>query len=269
MREDLVTTTALDTTDALIICAEALAQELNCPYKPRAGRAFPKLFAAHPGVTRALVVQSERLLLAHVGGTTLVYHPNIAYLRMMNVAQGQRDLLLEATGVRAGDRVLDATLGYAAEAILCASVTGDAGMVDGVESVSELGILVRDGLQSVVTHGDLVNAAMRRVRVVHLGGHLEYLKSCPDGFYDIVCFDPFFPTVMEGSEAMMNPLRAFGDVSELTAEAVGEARRVAKRCVTIKSPRRLQDWSRFGDVRIVDSRSGKVVYGVLDGAGSS
>lgn len=265
LRTDLFVTTALGSSDEQIVRAQNYGRELNAPVVARRHFGLPKLFAAQPHAERAFVVQQERVTLFHRNGAQIFYHPNIAYLRLSNLVRGQRDLLLDALQLRPGERVLDATLGYAAEAILCAHAIGEIGVVDGIESVPELGVLVRDGLQTVVTNGAQINEAMRRVRVVHLGHHLDYLRRCATGEYDVVCFDPFFPHAVDGSQPI-GPLRAFGDLSSLTREAVDEARRVARRVVSIKAARNQDNLDDYGLVRRVTSW-GKVIYGVLPGSG--
>lgn len=266
-RPDLIVTAALRSKPTLESRAREVAQELNAAYVTRRDNGLPKLFAAHPEAERVLVVQSGRLLLVSRSGEELFYHPNTAFLRLGNLLRSGRDLLIEAAAIGPGDSVLDATLGYASEAILCAHAVGDSGEVHGVEAVPELGVLVREGLQSVVTAQALLNDAMRRVRVVHLAHHLDFLRACPTGRYDVVCFDPFFDEILPRSETM-SPLRAFGTHEKLLPEAIAEARRVARRRVVIKAARKPGALEEFGVTATYESRQGKVVYGILPGSGA-
>jgi hypothetical protein len=164
--------------------------------------------------------------------------------------------------------VLDATLGYASEAILCAHAVGESGVVHGIEAVPELGVMVREGLQTVTTDHKALNAAMRRVRVMHLGDHHEYLRRCSGGTYDVVCFDPFFDIVLEGQQQIA-PLRHFGHHGPLLPEALVEARRVARRRVVVKAARWSDTLDQLGIAERVESRSGKVAYGVVPGSGAN
>jgi hypothetical protein len=107
---------------------------------------------------------------------------------------------------------------------------------------------------------------MRRVRVVHLGHHLDFLRGCAPGSYDAVCFDPFFGEVLAASETFA-PLRRFGDHAPLLREALDEARRVARRRVVVKAVRWADTLDALGVTERVDSRGGKVTYGVLPGSG--
>jgi hypothetical protein len=265
LRSDLGITTALSPSPELLERARGVADELHAPILSRRGVGFPRLFELHPDLSRLLVVQTNRLMLVQRTGEALFYHPNTAYLRLGNVLRGGRDLLLEAAALGPGDSVLDCTLGYAAEAILCAHVVGESGEVHGVEAVPELGIVVREGLKTVVTDHHAVNEAMRRVSVVHLGHHLEYLRACPARRYDVVCFDPFFEEVLRNSQTFA-PLRAFGEHSALLPEAIQEARRVARRRVVVKAVRWAETLPALDVTEVVTSRSSKVAYGVLPAA---
>lgn len=266
LRADLFVTTSLKPSALREARARALAEELGAVFVPRRDLGLPRLFGEKPDARSALLVQNDRLLLVSRAGDEIFYHPNMAFLRLGNLLRGGRDLLVEAAALGPGDRVLDATLGYAGEAILCAHVVGETGEVHGVEAAPELGVLVREGLQTVVTGHRALNAAMRRVHVVHLGHHLDYLRACPPGRYDVVCFDPFFDEILPDSETLA-PLRAFGSHAPLLPETLAEARRIARRRVLVKAAR----WSRtledLGITERYDSKSGKVAYGVLPGSG--
>lgn len=261
-RTDLFVTTAMSPSPEMRTRADALAHELNATTLSRRVGGMTKLWAKRPAATIALVVQSDRLVLMHRSGVEMFYHPNMAFLRLGNVLRGSPDTLLSAADLAPGDSVLDCTLGYASEAILCAHVVGETGEVHGIEAVPELGIVVREGLQTVETAQTKLNDAMRRVRVVHLGNHLDYLRACPTYRYDVICFDPFFDETLEGSEQFA-PIRSFGDSSPLSPEAVEEARRIARRRILVKATRRSPLLETLGIAERYESRGGKVVYGVL------
>lgn len=261
-RTDLFVTTAAQETPALREHASALAEELNCAVLSRRGLGMPALFASHPDAQRAVVVQTNRLLLVDRAGHSFFQHPNMGYLRFGHVSAGGQDTLIEATGPVPGDAILDCTLGYASEATLLAYVVGDSGEVHGIEAVPELGVVVRAGLQTVTTERPVLNEAMRRVRVVHLGPHLEYLRACPDGRYDVVYFDPFFESVLEDSQPFA-PIRVFGHHSRLAPEAIREAIRVARRRVVVKTTRWSETFAELGITERLESRNGKVAYGIV------
>ncbi len=263
-RQDLVVTTGLTQTPDIKERAARFAQELGAPIARRNKKGLPELFAMHPNAQRALVVQAAgRLLLVARTGEEFFYHPNMAFLRLRNYERGDKDSLLEATQFQTGERVLDATLGFASEAILSAYAVGETGQVDGIEAVPELGIVVREGLQTVETASATVNEAMRRVHVVHLGDHLPFLLACPTGAYDVICFDPFFDEILKNSETF-EPLRAFGDHSKLLPAALYEARRIATRRVLVKASKYTNALDELGATQFYSARAGKVIYGIFD-----
>jgi len=263
LRTDLFVTTALKDPPALIDRAQGIAAELNAPFVARRDLGLPRLFDRQPDAERVLIVQADRLVLVHRSGEELFYHPNMAYLRIGNLQRGGNDFLIEVAQLQPGDSLLDCTLGFAAEAILCSYAVGETGEVHGVEAIPEIGVLVREGLQSVVTDSQSVNQAMRHVQVVHLGHHLEYLRRCPDRRYDVVCFDPFFNEVLEGSSHSISPLRFFGSHEPLLRETIEEARRVARRRVIVKAEKHSDALEKLGITNRMGARSGKVAYGIV------
>jgi 16S rRNA (guanine1516-N2)-methyltransferase len=255
-------TTALKPSHALREQAIQLAACWHWNMLRRGNTPLPELFAEHPAIERLVVVQSDRLLLVSRDGWELRFHPNMAYLRVGNVLRGGRDWLLEAAQLRQGDTVLDATLGFAAEAIVCAHAVGETGRVDGVEASDSVACVVEDGLQRLETASRLLNDTMRRVRVVAAGHHLEWMRTCADRSYDVVCFDPFFETPLS-EEENLSVLRAFGAHLPLTRESIGEAIRIARRRIVVKAPKWSSLFDELGIEERVGSRSGKVSYGIL------
>lgn len=262
LRADLFITTASRETPALLETARSLAVELRCAVLSRRGSGVAPLFDAHPEAMRAVLVQTERLLLVDRDGREFFAHPGMGYLRFRQFADTGRDTLLDASGVMPGDTVLDCTLGFGSEATLFAYAVGEGGRVDGVEAVPEIGVVVRAGLLTVQTKLPSLNAAMRRVNVVHLGSHVSYLRGLADKSYDIVYFDPFFETVLEASESFA-PLRAFGSHDRLTTETLADAMRVARRCVVVKAERWGEMFAALGITERVESHNGRVAYGVV------
>ncbi|MFY7950917.1 MAG: class I SAM-dependent methyltransferase, partial [Armatimonadaceae bacterium] len=186
----------------------------------------------------------------------------MAYLRLGNLARGGRDWLLEAAQFVEGDRVLDATLGFGAEAILCAHLVGPSGRVDAVEASDAVACVVADGLRRRVTASELLNQTMRRVNVVASGHHLDWMRTCADRSYDVICFDPFFEAPL-GVEEGLAVLRAFGEHHPLTLESIEEARRLACKRIVVKAPKWSGLFDELGIQERIGSRSGKVAYGIL------
>lgn len=260
---ELFVTTSQKPTPALRERAEALAVELGTTTEPRGKDGLNKLFARRPNADRIIVVAADRWQLVSRDGWAFFHHPNLAALRLKNVMNGKRDLLLDAAQLQPGDSVLDATLGYGGEATLCAWAVGETGTVHGIEAIREIGVVVRHGLAHTETESAVLNSAMRRVKVVHLGHHLEYLTTCPTNHYDVVCFDPFFDNTLTPTENL-GSLRAFGEHAPLRPEALIEAQRIARKRVIVKTERYSNLLDTLGITERVSSRQSKLVYGVLE-----
>lgn len=231
-------TTAAKPDSDLEAAARALAVSLGLAFLPRLPGTLPDM-AGRLAVPTLLVVERGRLRLFHAPSSTeYAYHPNMLPVRARSVARGAPDLFVQAMALRPGDAVLDCTLGFGTEATLAAWLVGETGRVVGLESVPALAAVTRAGMQAPPPSlTKALIAAMRRVQVV-TADHASFLRDCPAGTFDQVYFDPFFDERLPGSEASVSPLACFGNVSALSDEAVQEARRVARRRVVIKSPKR-------------------------------
>jgi 16S rRNA (guanine1516-N2)-methyltransferase len=258
----LFVTTASASTPELRARAKAIASELSIPCIDRHHTPLSASFTQMLGATSAIVVQKNRLLLVHRDGMEFFFHPNLGCLRCSNYRRGQNDWLLAAAQIQAGDAVLDCTLGYAGEATLLATQIGDNGEIHGIEGIPELGLVVREGLKTTITENKRVNEAMRRIQVVYLGHHLDYLKQCPDDRYDVVYFDPFFDVDVD-KPGTLDALRFFGDRHPLLPEALQEAKRVARRWVIVKAGKWSPQLAGFGITETFGSSWGNVIYGRL------
>ncbi len=258
-------TTAAKPDSDLEDAARALAASLGLAFLPRLPGTLPDM-AQRFAVPTLLVVERGRLRLVHApSGVEYAYHPNMLPVRARSVAQGQPDLFVQAMALRPGDAVLDGTLGFGTEASLAAWLVGEAGRVVGLESVPALAAVTRAGMQSPPPSlTKALIAAMRRVEVV-TADHVPFLHACPGGTFDQVYFDPFFDERLPGSEASVSPLACFGNASPLSPEAVQEARRVARRRVVVKAPKReaLPPALAGGVSESITLRRSRMVYYVL------
>lgn len=258
-------TTAARPDSDLEAAARALASGLGLAFLPRLPGTLPEM-AQRFAVPAWLVVERGRLRLFHApSGTEYAYHPNMLPVRARSVAQGQPDLFVQAMELRPGDAVLDCTLGFGTEATLAAWLVGGTGRVVGLESVPALAAVTRAGMQSPPPSlSKVLIAAMRRVHVV-TADHVSFLRECAAGTFDQVYFDPFFDERLPGSEGSVSPLACFGNASPLSVHAVQEARRVARRRVVIKSPKReaLPPAIAAGVSESVTVRRSRMVYSVL------
>ena len=264
MTYSLAVTTSVHPPPDLEAQAWGYAAELGAPYVPRSGLSVSGVFAACRAERLLIAGQDHLRLRDRATGAEYFFHPNLFQVRAYNLLRGGRDHFLEAVQLGPGDSVLDCTLGFACEASLAALAVGESGSVVGLESVPELALVSRVGTQSFTLHSAKLTEALRRVEVTAADAR-EYLLRLADRSVDVVYFDPFFEHRLSGSEVSMTPLFVFGNPAPLDAEAVKEARRVARRRVVIKHPRDepLPEAVRERVTEVVASRKSRIVYSVL------
>ncbi len=218
---------------------------------------------ADTGAQRLLVVETNELCLrdAHL---EYRFHPNMLLVRGLNVLRGTRDLFVEAAELKPGDSVLDCTAGFGCEAGLAALAVGETGTVVALESVPELAVVTREGMQSFPLLQKPLRDALRRV-VICAADYRDYLPRAANNSFDVVSFDPFFTDPLPGSEHNVNPLARFGNLTPLHIPSVIEAQRVARRRVLIKHPRDHMLPEEIEAVKISEltTRKGAVAYTIL------
>ena len=261
----LAVTTSVKPAPTIEAQAHAYALDLQAPFVSRFGLSLPDVHA-QADASRLLIAGADHLRLRdRATGTEYFFHPNLFQVRASNVLRGAPDHFLEATQLAPGDTLLDCTLGFASEASLAALVVGETGRVIGLESVPELALVTRVGVQNFTLHSEVLTTALRRVQVVTADAN-EYLPGCSDNLVDVVYLDPFFEHRLSGSEVSVSPLFLFGNPAPLRPETVAEARRVARRRVVIKHPRdeplpeKVQAWVTI----TLSSRKRRVVYSVME-----
>jgi predicted methyltransferase len=159
--------------------------------------------------------------------------------------------------LRPGDRVLDATLGLGGDALLAAHATGT--RVLGLEAEGILGAFTAAGLRRVP--GPAREAA-RHIEVQR-ADHREYLRSQPDGSFDVVLLDPMFRRAGEAGP-LFELLRAHAQHAPLDAATLREARRVARRGVLVKDAAPGHELHRLGLVPRITRRSAAIAFGWAD-----
>ena len=299
---DVVVTTGRDPLPEQECRARRLAAELGATYLPRADGSLARLVVAGlrprrqsapppagqpapkpacqvaasldrptaPGTPRrtgqplVLVVERRRLSL-YVDGQALYYHPGMALQRLRRLRQGRVDPMVEAMALGAGDRVLDATLGLAADALVASAVVGPEGRVVGLERVPVLAVLVREGLRSYPWPDPELAAAAARIEV-YAADHRGWLCQQPPGSFDVVYFDVMFERPLSGSAAMV-AWRRVAFEGALEPQTVEEARRVARRCVVLKDRRDSTRLAQLKPPRLAGGRASRVVYGVWPARG--
>jgi len=256
-------TTGYDPTEETLRYAEELARRLGLPLRRRGNFTLNQLRRRY-GDEPILVVNSQGVRLEATGKKPFFFHPNTAAFRIKRLMRGDTDTMLMACQIQPGDRVLDATLGLGADAIVFAHAVGEKGKVVGVESEPLIALLVEEGLRTWQADVPALNEAMRRVEV-RQGNHAEVLASLPDRSFDVVYFDPMFEKAVESSSGIAG-LRAYANPSPLEDAAVEEALRVAARRVVLKEGKEGRLYARFGFTP-VRTRTQHVLYSYKETGG--
>jgi 16S rRNA (guanine1516-N2)-methyltransferase len=256
---ELIVTTSYHPTAGQIEEAHRLARRLQAELVERGDQSVSALRGEHRDAP-VLVVRRDRLV-CQVGELEFFFHPSLAKQRIAGLRKGERDPMVQAMELRSGDRVLDCTLGLGADAIVVSYCVGPAGEVIGLESVAIIAEIVSRGLREFRSDLSVLNEAMPRVGVV-CADHLEHLQAQASDSFDIVYFDPMFATPLYGSRPLL-PLRKLADHRHLRPEAIGEATRVARRRVVVKSKRGSTLWHDFGISMVHSGTRSHVEFGVI------
>ena len=232
--------------------AERLARQFGLVAQMRADRTIPELIAAS-GHAPVLILGKSRADLVYRGRS---YRASVgmAFLRIVRAHKGEIDPLVKAAGLKRGDHVLDATLGLAGDALVAAHATS--AQVVGLEANPVLAAFVSASLRRILVPGR-VAAELLDVRCVD---HRSALKEMPARSVDVVLFDPMFRSAGE-SGPLFNLVRELGNAAPLSAEALREARRVARRGVLVKDAPPGHELARLGLVPLPTRRSPRIVFG--------
>ncbi len=238
-----------------------LADRLNLPFCPRRKRTWATI-QREERTEAILIVRADRIEYQR-GETVFAFHPGLAGIRALALDRGQSDHMIAAMALREADRVLDCTLGLASDAVVASFVIGERGRVVGIEASPLVAAIVADGLSRYRFPKDpRIEAAMRRIQVLP-GDHLELLRQMPERSFDVVYFDPMFRHAIEASDGI-GPLRSLANHEPLSAAAITEAKRVARRCVVIKERSGSREFTRLEVDRLVGGRYGPISYGVIE-----
>ena len=239
--------------------AHEMAEKLGVPFAERGNTSLDALRAQY-GVS-CVMVAKEKLVVDTPDGE-LYFHPGMAHLRLKNLRHGESDHLLRALDVADGARVLDCTLGMGADAIVESFAAGKTGEVVALEKNPVVALLIAHGLQTDEGEHPTTLAAMRRVRVV-CADYEDFLREQADNSFDAVYFDPMFRHPFTES-AGIHPLRFLADPRPVSVEAIGEARRVARRRVVLKESSKSLEFARLGFTEFEGGKYSNVRYGVMN-----
>jgi hypothetical protein len=186
-----------------------------------------------------LVLGGDGWTLRDLGGA-LKFSEGLAKLRIKRLQAGETDdVLVRLCDLKPKDHVLDCTFGLGADAQVCAHVVGGHGRVVGLEKSLALWALASEGIKSLVTSPATAPIEVRHIDCV------DFLRAQSPQSFDCVLFDPMFGKRKKASPAF-ELLRSHADHAPLPVEAIGLARRVARRWVVVKGARFTEDLKRLG-----------------------
>ena len=219
----LIVTTAIDKTTNLVKQAQELANLFGGIYQERGKRTMKQIYSQADG---ALVLNKNELIYYDAEGQKLFFHPNTAWLRVLN----GRDPLLEALACPVGASVLDATMGMASDSLVMQYFGYQ---VTALESNPLVHLIVSDGLSRFVMEDSRFTQAMRDL-VTYCQDHQSYLAQTADKSIDCVYFDPMFKVGIEESKNL-DGIRLLANRQPLTEETLEQAKRVARHRVVVKA----------------------------------
>lgn len=260
---DLIVTTVQKPTLSVVETAKNIANLLQVPFVERGRYSLPAIKKRHD-VTNVLVAAANGPTVYTSTGEYF-FHLSMAELRIKNLINGKHDHMVAAMGLLPGMSVLDCTLGLATDAIVASYVTGESGLVVGLESVPVVALITGLGLKNYTLDSDLestITGALRRIKVENCN-YSQYLETLSDNSFDVVYFDPMFRNPNYKS-SNLNPIRSLADMRALTVEAIKQASRVAKQRVVVKEAAGSHEFSRLGITTIVGGKYSSVKYGIID-----
>jgi hypothetical protein len=187
--------------------------------------------------------------------------------------RGESDRYLEATQLQAGDSLIDATLGFGADALIGAWAVGEKGSVLAFEQSAILAAVVQDGLNhftEIIPNAKnkdkqaawtSLARASQRIEV-HWGEHLENLEQMPSRSVNVVYFDPMFRHTCQQSASIL-PLHRWSVHNQLDQQSILEACRVARNRVVLKERKNSSEFRRLGFDILLGGRYSPVDYGVI------
>ena len=189
----------------------------------------------------------------------LLYHPGLGKVRWQRVVQRhENDNFLTAMDIRPGQRILDCTVGLAADALLASHAAGETGKVIGLEASLPLWFLTSRGVMLYKSKFPELVQDLQRIEIIHAEAS-AYLKAVPEDCFDVVYFDPMFRQPVRKSSEMV-PLRPLAYDEPLSPATVDLALKVAPR-VVIKE-RSVEILREFGCTEFVGTKYSAVRFGI-------
>jgi hypothetical protein len=242
--------------------AQAKAREWELPFVPREPSGGIEVLLEHAAEALLIVGGTGWVLRDRAG--ELGFGPGMAKVRIKRfeslVHLQQPDHLVQYGELKPGDHVIDATLGLAVDALVCAHAVGVKGRVEGFEASRPLFLLASEGLARLKPF-----APMCRVEP-WFGRASELLAERATGSADVVLLDPMFDLPKKSSGAF-ETLRRHAVHEPLDEATLAEARRVARRWVLVKAGAWGREFRRLGLTAEPRSRSAPVQWARVPGSG--
>ncbi|CAM3519712.1 class I SAM-dependent methyltransferase [Marinicrinis lubricantis] len=255
----MIVTTDVEPDEHTIAKAKRLAADLDGVYAPRGTNTLSKIMQ-HYHDSQLIKVTAKEIRWVQKGSPDFFFHPSMSAIRVLRLARGERDSLLQATEILPGDQIVDCTMGMASDAIVMSYAAGSQGRVTALESSRLIYTLVSEGLRVYDEAEPDVTEAMRRIQCLNIH-HLDYLRSLPDQSVDVVYFDPMFRQP-EMESAALNPLRSMANPDSISSESVEEAVRVARKRIVMKEKPSSGEFQRLGFDQVIRTGN-KTAYGVI------
>jgi len=230
--------------------AREIAEKFGLRAQERANRTLYQLLRDANGAP--VLVLARRRADLYEAGRVFRATAGMAFLRVLRAQKGEPDPL--ATWLRAGDEVLDATLGLGGDALVAAQITG--ARLVALERDGLLGAFSQATLRRLPGHG---GEPARRIELRH-ADHREFLQRQPGNSFDVVLLDPMFRRAGDAGP-LFELLRAHADHAPLEAATLREARRVARRGVLVKDAAQGEELQRLGLTSQRTRRSAAIAFG--------
>lgn len=189
------------------------------------------------------------------------FHPGTAMFRFKRWLQGEREPFLEATNLQGGDRIVDCTMGFGADALMASLQVGDEGKIIGLEKSAIPAFLFQQSQHIADLEHKELNAALRRIEFHHQDS-LLYLTTLPDNSVDVIYFDPLFDQTIEESTNFASH-KFIASKDQLSEEWIREAKRVATKRLVLKAHFKSPLFKLYG-FKQLRRKSAKFHFGVLE-----
>jgi 16S rRNA G966 N2-methylase RsmD len=238
--------------------AEKIAMNLKCSFLIRDKQSISSIVEEYQD--DVMMIGVDKISFHPKEGTSpFFFHPNSSMFRVKQVLRGETDAMIQAFKLVKGMSVLDCTLGLGSDSIVASLVTGDQGSVTGIESSKAISFVVESGLKIWESQIPEMNAAMRRIQVVH-SNHYDFLKNCKTNSFDVVYFDPMFESTIQSPG--LQGLKGSANYSSITPEIITEAIRVSSQRVVLKDSRNSSKFIELGFN--VMQRNARFLFGVIE-----